>query len=333
LALAWGPLFVIPISLVVEGSWTVADIISVTGLGKEFRLGLRRKQIVAVKEIDFRVPERSIFGFLGPNGSGKTTTLKMLTGLIRPTRGRASVFGIEVPDVRSRARLGFLPENPYIFPYLTPLEFVEMSGRLSGLKGQALRDRVRQVLGKTGVLYAADRPARKLSKGMLQRTALAAALVADPELLILDEPMSGLDPVGRKEVKDLIVEERQGGRTVFFSTHILGDVETLCDEVAILRRGVIVVQGKLDELLRRDTQRIGVTLSGVGPKVSAHVALKGFRALAQGGRLRVELEGTAERDQLLRLAVEEGAEIEEVVFRHETLEDLFVREAIQPQAT
>jgi ABC-2 type transport system ATP-binding protein len=311
----------------------VADIISVSGLGKEFRLGLRMKRVEAVKNIDFRVPENSIFGFLGPNGAGKTTTIKMLTGLIRPSRGEASIFGIRVPALASRQKLGFLPENPYIFPYLTPFEFVKMSGELSGLRGTALRDRARDVLAKTGVLYAADRPARKLSKGMLQRTALAAALVADPELLILDEPMSGLDPVGRKEVKDLIFEQRQIGRTVFFSTHILGDVETLCDEVAILRQGTIVVRGKLDDLLRRDTQRIGIVLENAGDSVRSYVADRGFRCHEQLGRLRVEVEGARERDQLLKLAMDSGAQIEEVVMRHETLEDLFVREAISPRAS
>jgi ABC-2 type transport system ATP-binding protein len=315
-----------------EQSWIVADIINVSGLGKVFHLGLRRKRVEAVTSIDFSVPERSIFGFLGPNGAGKTTTIKMLTGLIRPTRGRASIFGVEVPKLESRARFGFLPENPYIFPYLTPFEFVEMTGRLSGLRGSRLRDRVRQVLAKTGVLYAADRPARRLSKGMLQRTGLAAALVADPELLILDEPMSGLDPVGRKEVKDLIVEERSAGRTVFFSTHILGDVETMCDEVVILRRGAIVVKGKLDELLRRDTQRIGVVLSGAGPDLVEFCRERRYQLDEQAGRLRIEVRGTGERDALLKMAFERGAEIEEVVLRHETLEELFVREAIQPQA-
>src|SRR5690606_16068904 len=131
------------------------DIINVSGLEKEFRLGLRRRRVRAVAGIDFRVPERSIFGFLGPNGAGKTTTIKMLTGLIRPTRGEARVFGQPVPTVASRARLGFLPENPYVFPYLTPLEFVEMSGKLAGLRGSALRDRARRSLEQTGVWYAA----------------------------------------------------------------------------------------------------------------------------------------------------------------------------------
>src|SRR5690348_12103463 len=177
--------------------------------------GLTRRygSFTAVDAVTFTVGRGEVFGFLGPNGAGKTTTIKMLTGLIRPTAGRARLFGQEVTNPRARARIGFLPENPYVYPYLSPTEFVELCARLSGLSAAAARARTRTVLAQLGIAYAADRPVRRLSKGMLQRTGLAAALVADPELLILDEPMSGLDPVGRKEVRDLIVDERKGGRT------------------------------------------------------------------------------------------------------------------------
>lgn len=309
------------------------NIINVSGLEKEFRLGLLRRRVHAVAGIDFQVPEHSIFGFLGPNGAGKTTTIKMLTGLIRPTRGDARVFDSPVPSIASRAKLGFLPENPYIFPYLTPLEFVEMSGRLAGLRGAPLRSRARAVLEQTGVWYAADRSARRLSKGMLQRTGLAAALVGDPELLILDEPMSGLDPVGRKEVKDLIVEQRRQGRTVFFSTHILGDVETLCDEVTIMRRGKIVVRGRLDELLRRDKERVSVTVRGTEPRLEEYCRSQSLHFEIISGRTRVDLEGTHLRQELLRTLISLGLEVEEVVSHHETLEEIFVREAIVPNAS
>jgi ABC-2 type transport system ATP-binding protein len=308
----------------------MSDLIVVEGLEKEFRLGLTRKRVQAVRGISFAVPEREIFGFLGPNGAGKTTTIKMLTGLIRPSRGSIGLFGQPANSPKARARIGFLPENPYIYPYLTPLEFVSLCGRLSGLTGRALGARARTVLERTGVWYAADRPARRLSKGMLQRTGLAAALVADPELLILDEPMSGLDPVGRKEVKDLIVEERANGRTIFFSTHILGDVETLCDRVTIMRKGEIVVFGKLDALLRREVQRTSVVLRDASDAVADYAGGIGKSSRDGVGRLRVEVEGREPLAALLRLAMESGAEIEEVVPRHETLEHLFVREAIAP---
>src|SRR4029079_11602158 len=191
----------------------------------------------AVRGISFRVTQGEAFGFLGPNGAGKTTTIKILMGLMRPTGGQVSLFGLPVPHRRSREKVGFMPENPYIYPYLSPWEFVEACARLSGLRGAALRARVQRVLEQTGIASAATRQVRRLSKGMVQRTGLAAALVADPELLVLDEPMSGLDPVGRKEVRDLIFAERDEGRTIFFSTHILGDVEAMCDRVTILREG------------------------------------------------------------------------------------------------
>src|SRR4029079_2718149 len=161
------------------------------------------------------------------------------------------IFGEAVPSPHAMRRVGFLPENPYIYPYLTPTEFVELCARLSGLSGRAARDRPRTVLDQVGVLYAADRQVRRLSKGMLQRTGLAAALVADPQLLILAELSVGLDPVGRKEVRDVILKERAGGRTIFFSTHILSDVEMMCDHVTILRQGSVVVTGEIRALLHK----------------------------------------------------------------------------------
>jgi ABC-2 type transport system ATP-binding protein len=227
-------------------------LIEVTDLSKAYRQGFWMKRVEAVRGISFSVEAGAIFGFLGPNGAGKTTTIKVLTGLIAASGGEAKLFGQPVSDAKARQRLGFLPENPYVYPYLTPREFVRLCSSLSGLSRAAARDRTDAVLKLLGIAYAADRPVRRLSKGMLQRTGLAAALVADPELLILDEPMSGLDPVGRKEVRDLILAEQRAGRTIFFSTHILSDVEMLCDRVAILRKGQVVVQGALGDLLKRD---------------------------------------------------------------------------------
>lgn len=303
-------------------------IIRVERLSKEFRQGFFMRRVLAVKDVSFQVEQGDIFGFLGPNGAGKTTTIKVLTGLIRPTAGRAELFGEAVPSRRALARIGFLPENPYVYPYLTPSEFVQLCGRLSGLSGRAARDRTKQVLQQVGVAYAADRAVRRLSKGMLQRTGLAAALVADPELLILDEPMSGLDPVGRKEVRDLIVDERRRGRTIFFSTHILNDVETLCDRVAILRKGEVVVSGRISELLRRDARRTEVTLSGEYQALVGSFEQEGLKLKQVGGMLVVLVEGADKVSQVLSQALAAGLTVEQVVPRHETLEDLFVREAI-----
>jgi ABC-2 type transport system ATP-binding protein len=286
------------------------------------------RRVLAVKDISFQVDRGDIFGFLGPNGAGKTTTIKMLTGLISPSSGRAELFGDAVPSQKALARIGFLPENPYVYPYLTPAEFVILCGRLSGLGSRAARDRTRQVLDQVGIAYAADRPVRRLSKGMLQRTGLAAALVADPELLILDEPMSGLDPIGRKEVRDLIVEERRRGRTIFFSTHILNDVESLCDRVAILRKGEVVVSGRISELLRRDARRTEITLAGEYASLRATLESEGLVCKEVAGMLVIQAEGAALLKTILERALALDLSVEQVISRHETLEDLFVREAI-----
>ena len=287
------------------------------------------RRVLAVKGVSFEVEAGEIFGFLGPNGAGKTTTIKMLTGLISATSGEATLFDDPVPSARALARVGFLPENPYVYPYLSPTEFVELCARLSGLSARAARARTRQVLDQVGVLYAADRQVRRLSKGMLQRTGLAAALVSDPELLILDEPMSGLDPVGRKEVRDLILDERKNGRTIFFSTHILSDVETMCDRVAILRRGEVVVSGRLGELLKRDVRRTDVAVLGASAEFASECAAAGHTVRDRGARLVIEVEGETKLPVVLKRALELGLSISEVTPRQETLEDLFVREAIE----
>ena len=306
-----------------------AALIEVVDLKKTFTIGLfRRRTVEAVKGVSFDVQRGEIFGFLGPNGAGKTTTIKMLTGLIRPSGGEAKLFGERVPSARAREKLGFLPENPYVYPYLTPREFVELCGRLSGMGGKALASRTEDVLAKVGILYAADRQVRRLSKGMLQRTGLAAALVADPEMLVLDEPMSGLDPVGRKEVRDLIFDERRQGRTIFFSTHILGDVEAMCDRVAILREGKVVVSGAIRQLLRGDVLRTDVILAGATDVLKATLTERGHAVSERPGVVLVEVEGEGNVGDVLRAALDAGAQIVEVTPRRETLEDLFLRRAL-----
>ena len=304
-------------------------LIDVRALEKTFKVGfLERKSVAAVKGVSFDVRRGEIFGFLGPNGAGKTTTIKMLTGLIAPSGGEAFLFGKPVPTPASRERLGFLPENPYVYPYLTPREFVELSGKLSGMSGAKLRSRTAEVLELVKIAYAADRQVRRLSKGMLQRAGLAAALVSDPEMLILDEPMSGLDPVGRKEVKDLIFAERDRGRTVFFSTHILGDVEAMCDRVAILREGKVVVSGALRSLLRGDVIRTEVMLAGVNEELESALVEKGFTVNRRPDLVLVDILGEGRVGEVLRAALDAGAQVVEVTPRRETLEDLFLRRAL-----
>jgi len=295
---------------------------------KVFRKPFTGRRVEAVRRVSFEVRRGEIFGFLGPNGAGKTTTIKMLTGLIAPTRGEMAILGVKVPSPEVMRSVGFLPENPYIYPYLSPREFVSLCARLSGVDRTALRRRTEEVLARVGLSEAIDRPARALSKGMLQRAALAAALVHDPVLLILDEPMSGLDPVGRKEVRDLILEEKHRGRTVFFSSHILSDVEMLCDRVCILRKGEVVVAGALGNLLAEGKRRSEVTITGASEGLGASLAprVQGMRRV--GDALVMEVEGEAEVREVVTLAFAEGARLRSVTPKRETLEDLFVREAI-----
>lgn len=304
------------------------NVLTVDRLAKTFRKPFTRRKVDAVRGISFEVKRGDIFGFLGPNGAGKTTTIKMLTGLIRPTGGRATILGDDVPSPEAMGKVGFLPENPYVYPYLTPREFVALCGRLNGMGGGALDKAVTRVLERVGIAYAMDRPVRALSKGMLQRTGFAAALVHGPELLILDEPMSGLDPVGRKEVRDLIVEESQAGKTVFFSSHILTDVEMLCDRVCILRKGEVVVSGSIDELLRDGARKTEVTISDPPDTLEGELAPHVTRSQRVGKTLVVDVQGDDKLKAVLRSALAADANVESVTPKRETLEDIFVQKAL-----
>jgi ABC-2 type transport system ATP-binding protein len=297
-------------------------------LAKTFRRPFSGKRVEAVRGVSFDVRRGEIFGFLGPNGAGKTTTIKMLMGLVGPTAGSMEILGVRAPSSDVMRRVGFLPENPYMYPYLSPREFVTLCGRLSGLGGGALRARCEQIIERVGMDYAIDRAARALSKGMLQRVALASALVHDPELLVLDEPMSGLDPVGRKEVRDLIVDEKERGRTVFFSSHILSDVEMLCDRVCILRRGEVVVAGALHELLAAGKRRSEVTIGGASEDLRSLLSPLARVTRFVGDILVMEVEGDAPLRDVVQRALAEGARLESITPKRETLEDLFVRQAL-----
>jgi len=302
-------------------------VLSVKDIKKTFRKPFTRRIVEAVKGVSFEVHRGEIFGFLGPNGAGKTTTIKMLTGLISPTGGSAKLMGLDVPSPVAMKKVGFLPENPYVYPYLTPREFVELCGQLSSVPSNVLRKRTETVLDRVGIAYAMDRPVGALSKGMLQRTGLAAALIHQPDMLMLDEPMSGLDPVGRKEVRDIIVEEQKAGRTVFFSTHILNDVETLCDRVCILRRGEVVVSGLLHDLLAEGEQGSEITVEGASDELRAELIEK-HAARAVGPSLTFAIGKDTEVQAMLTKLLAAGARIDSVIPKRGTLEELFVRKAL-----
>lgn len=303
-------------------------VLSVEQLRKTFVKPFTGKKVEAVRGVSFEVRRGDIFGFLGPNGAGKTTTIKMLTGLIFPTGGKASILGQPVPSPDAMGNVGFLPENPYIYPYLTPREFVSLCGRLNGMRGKRLATEVERVIERVGIAYAIDRRVGALSKGMLQRTGLAGALVHSPELLILDEPMSGLDPVGRKEVRDLIVDEARAGRTVFFSSHILSDVEMLCDHVCILRKGEVVAGGAIKDLLSAGVRRSEIALTDVPEDIGAELSKLAETSQRLGKSLVLDVQGDEVVRKVLERALAADIRVESLTPKRETLEDIFVRKAL-----
>jgi len=302
----------------------------VRGLTKAYRVGhVFQKRRLALVDLDLDLAAGEILGYVGPNGSGKTTTLKLLTGLLHPDRGAAWVFGEPLASRAWRHRVGYLPEHPYLYDYLTPAEYLDYVGRLFGLRAGLRRERTRELLSLVGLERAADQAMRRFSKGMVQRAGIAQALVNDPDLLVLDEPMSGLDPIGRRLVRDLIASQRRAGKTVLFSTHILSDAETLCDRVALLRGGRLVKVGPLGELLQVDVTHLEILASGVAASAPGleHADAKE----AVGDRLRLAvLEG---RLAPIVAAIEAaGGRVLSVQPVRQSLEDYFYREMGAPRA-
>jgi ABC-2 type transport system ATP-binding protein len=228
--------------------------VAVTGLTKIFPVPFRRQSIVAVCDLDLRVEPGEVYGLLGPNGSGKSTTLKIILGLVSPTRGRTEIFGRDSRLVQSREAVGFLPENPYFYKFLTGAETLRFFGQLCGLSGALLKGRVDEMLELVGLTDARDRHLRGYSKGMLQRIGLAQALINEPKLVVLDEPTAGVDPAGSRQIRDLIVDLRRRGITVLLSSHLLAQVQEICDRVGILADGALVREGRLDELIAIENQ-------------------------------------------------------------------------------
>src|SRR6059058_2713839 len=233
--------------------------IEILGLEKTYTVGFwRKKPKQALKPLHLAIEDGEIFGFLGPNGAGKTTTLKMLMGLVFPSGGSARILGMELDDPRMKAQIGFLPEQPYFYDYLTARELLRYYGQLSGVDSRQLSSSVNAVLEKVGLRDAMNVQLRKFSKGMLQRAGIAQAILHDPKVVFLDEPMSGLDPMGRREVRSLIEELKEEGKTVFFSTHILSDAEALCDRVAIIHQGKLRGVGPVEELTAGATAQVEI---------------------------------------------------------------------------
>ena len=232
-------------------------------LAKTYAVGFwRKKPRVALRPLNLTVEEGEVFGFLGPNGAGKTTTLKLLMGLVMPTGGSARILGKDIGDAEVKTQIGFLPEQPYFYDYLTAQELLRYYARLSGVEAKGLDRKIEAMLERVGLKEAAHMQLRKFSKGMLQRVGLAQAILHDPKVVFLDEPMSGLDPMGRREVRDLMEELKQQGKTVFFSTHILSDAEALCDRVAVIHQGELRGVGHVAQLTSSVASKVELIWNG-----------------------------------------------------------------------
>jgi len=305
----------------------VSTVLEVENLTKIYRTPLRLRKVKALSNVTFSVDKGEVFGFLGPNGAGKTTTIRVLMGLISPTAGEARIFGERIPNRRARARLGFVPEAPYFYDYLTVSELLDLAGRLCGVDRATRSKRADELIELVGLTHARNTRLKKYSKGMLQRAGIAQALINDPELVVFDEPMSGLDPVGRKEMRDIIMSLGDQGKTVFFSTHILADVELICDTVAFIIGGELKEKGALSDLIRTEQgTEVSLRLSSDVTE-SAIAELVSVAAKSRHGEheLAVALPSQVDVDAYLAKAAAAGAKVISVAPRHETLEELFIR--------
>jgi ABC-2 type transport system ATP-binding protein len=304
----------------------MSSVVEIENLTKDYEVGfVRKRKTRALDGLSLSVERGQIFGFLGANGAGKTTTLKLLMRLIFPTSGTARILGRDISDISIHARIGYLPENPYFYDYLTAREFLDYCAEIFGYHRHERKRRVEELLSLVHLdERSRDRQLRKFSKGMLQRVGLAQALVNDPEIVFLDEPMSGLDPVGRREVRDLIASLRAQGKTIFMCSHILSDIEVLCDTVAIMKHGRLAQMGALDELRGRETSRIEVIASGVDvTALRAQMTTEATLEITASG-VRAELSDERQVDAVIAALRKTGGKLVAVQPVRQSLEDLFL---------
>lgn len=304
----------------------MTQAIEIENLTKDYETGFARKRKVrALDGLTLTIESGQIFGFLGANGAGKTTTLKLLMRLIFPTAGTARILNRDISDTSMHARIGYLPENPYFYDYLTAREFLNYCGELFGMNRSAREQRTDNLLTRVNLEKKNwDRQLRKFSKGMLQRVGLAQAIVNDPEIVFLDEPMSGLDPVGRREVRDLIASLRDEGKTVFMCSHILSDIEVLCDGVAILKSGRLAHAGSLDELRARETSAIEIIATGADADALKQTLPFKAEVTTTPGGLRIQVSDEKDVDAVIAALRKVNGKLVSVQPVRQSLEDLFV---------
>ena len=301
-------------------------VIEIDRLTKEYAAGfLRKRKTRALDTLSLKVEKGQIFGFLGANGAGKTTTLKLLMRLIYPTSGTARILGRDIGDISMHARIGYLPENPYFYDYLTAREFLSYCGQLFGQKHSTRASRTEALLTRVSLEKKSwDLQLRKFSKGMLQRVGLAQALINDPEIVFLDEPMSGLDPVGRREVRDLIASLRAEGKTVFMCSHILSDIEVLCDSVAILKSGRLAHAGSLDELRSRETRLVEIIATDApADALKQQLEVRATVTTTASG-VRIEVSDEQEIDAVIAALRRVNGKLISIQPVRQSLEDLFL---------
>lgn len=310
----------------------MTNIIEIENLSKDYEVGFwKKKRVRALDDLNLQVEGGQIFGFLGGNGAGKTTTIKILMSLMFPTIGTARILGSDISDVKMHARIGYCPENPYFYDYLKARELMNYFGELFGFDAAKRKRKTEELLTKVGLDEKDwDKQLRKFSKGMLQRVGLAQSLINEPEIVFLDEPMSGLDPIGRREIRELIAELRENGTTVFMSTHILSDIEALCDNVAILRKGKLAATGNLDELLTKSGERqiYEVNVKGVSAeKLKIDLAqMAGAEIFAKPNGANIHISDEADIDKILPIIRGAGGSLVSVQPVRQSLEELFVKE-------
>ena len=299
-------------------------VVEIVGLRKTYRSGVRRKSVNALNGLDLSVTENEIFGFLGPNGAGKTTTLKILVGLLFPTSGTARVLNKPLGDLSVKAQLGFLPENPHFYEYLSCRELLDFYCRLFRIHKTERLGRVNNLLAQVSLEHAADLQVRKLSHGMRQRLGIAQSLINDPKLLFLDEPMSGLDPVGRRKIREMIHELKSQGKTVFFSSHILQDAELLCDQVGILREGRLVSKGILQEILAPRHASYEAIITDVPDEALEALSRISSKLEQRDSRLHLLIAGRENLVMMQRIVLESKGVIDSLTKTRGTLEDQFI---------
>ena len=310
------------------------SIVNAENLTKEFKGGLfTRRTVKALDSLNLQVESGEIFGYLGPNGAGKTTTFKLLLGLIFPTSGTASIFGENIKEVGFKKRVGFLPEQPYFYDHLTGEEFLEFYAQLFRIDKKTRKQKVHSLLEAVGLKESASMQLRKFSRGMLQRIGIAQALVNDPELVILDEPLSGLDPFGRKEIRDIILHLKDEGRTVIFSSHVLSDVEMICDRIGILMQGRLQHVERVDEFLNVELESVEITVSRLSESDSDAVQSLGGQVSHSGSRSVILVHGIGASageevmSKILAFVRESEATLISISSQTRSLEELFVSSA------